>query len=309
MSVLSQTCPPDEIVVSDDMSTDGTLSVIARVFDGWKADHPDSPIRMIVLRPDVRRGVTANFERAMGACHGDLIALCDQDDMWRAERLHRIVATFDRRKTLLLLHGDARICDEDGRPSGATLFETLKVTAWERAAVARGDGYTALLRRNLVTGATTVIRRELLGLSTPFPADWVHDEWLGIIAAASGEIDLILEPLVDYRQHSTNQIGARKLDLKEKVGRLTASRYERNDRLVRRAMALVDRLSSGSVDGVLADRVVRAEAKLAHEMFRQGLSATRGKRIIPIVQRVMRGDYEHFSRGSIDAFRDFLQAP
>ena len=165
-SILGQTLLPDEIVVSDDRSTDATLTVLTGVFDSWTAEHPDSSIRLLVMSSDVRRGVTANFERSILATTGDLVALCDQDDVWHPDRLQQIVTTFARRRRLLLLHGDARIVDEAGIWSGATLFETLEVTSSERSAVSGGRGYDALLRRNLVTGATTVLRRELVA---PFP--------------------------------------------------------------------------------------------------------------------------------------------
>ena len=301
-SILGQSLLPDEIVVSDDRSTDATLTVLTGVFDSWTAEHPDSSIRLLVMSSDVRRGVTANFERSILATTGDLIALCDQDDVWHPDRLQQIVTTFAGRRRLLLLHGDARIVDEAGIWSGATLFETLEVTSAERSAVSGGRGYDALLRRNLVTGATTVLRRELVARSVPFPADWVHDEWLGIIGAASGEIDFVSEPLLDYRQHSANQIGARRLDFRRKLRRLTASRRDRNERLVRRARALVERLASGAVRGV-------SQARLAHELFRQALSVARGARFIPILQRFVRGDYGRYSRGFVDAIRDLVQAP
>lgn len=80
------------------------------------------------------------------------------------------------------------------------------------------------LRRNLVTGATTVFRRSLLEHALPLPVEWVHDEWLGIIASAIGRVDLLEQPLIDYRQHESNQIGARRDTFEAKVRKALASR-------------------------------------------------------------------------------------
>jgi hypothetical protein len=70
-----------------------------------------------------------------------------------------------------------------------------------------------LLTQNLVTGCSVVINRNLLELATPIPHGInLHDWWLAICAAACGRIGYIDQPLVQYRQHSRNQIGAMTLD-------------------------------------------------------------------------------------------------
>src|SRR5690606_11439980 len=107
-----------------------------------------------------------------------------------------------------------------------------------------GDAFPVLVRRNLATGTTMTISSHLLPLVVPFPADWVHDEWLAIVGAAAGRLRLIERPLVDYRQHGGNQIGAHRPGLRQKLGRLTESRGARNARLLRRAEQLVERLDA-----------------------------------------------------------------
>ncbi len=78
----------------------------------------------------------------------------------------------------------------------------------ELAGIAAGDGFSVMLRRNLVTGATTLFRRELLAVAMPVPAGWIHDEWLGIVAAATRAAPPSSpRPLTRYRQHGANQIG------------------------------------------------------------------------------------------------------
>ena len=301
-SVLEQTRPPAEIVVSDDASTDGTLLVVERVFD----DYSDSGVRMRVIRNEVALGVVPNFEQAMLACESDLIALCDQDDRWRDDRLETVVRRFEAETDLLLLHTDARLVDAQGVPLPHSLFDALEVSAVERDEIHGGRAFAALMRRNLVTGATAVVRRELLAVATPFPSPWVHDEWLAVIAAAFGHMDFTDDLTIDYRQHGSNQIGVRKLGLRGKIGRVVEPRGDRNKYLFERATVLL-----GRIDG-LGDRIspeIRgiARDKVAHQRVRAVLSDHRVARVVPVLREARTGRYSRYSRGFGDVLRDLLQ--
>jgi hypothetical protein len=305
-SILDQTVRAQEIVVSDDGSTDGTADIVTRVFAAWQAEHPGAAVSLRLLRNPAPLGVTANFEQALSSCTGELIALSDQDDVWHPERLARLVAEFASRPGLQLLHTDARLVDAAGKPTGRTLLATLGVSAAEQAAVHAGRAFDVLLRRNIVTGATTMLRRELLERARPFPAAWVHDEWLAIVAAATGEVDLLEQPLVDYRQHAGNQIGASSLDAAGKLGRLRAPRTARNVRLLARAAALQERAPL-LVPAPSAADLVRINAKLAHERMRSTLPSLRAARIPPVLQAWRTGAYRSFGLGLQDVLRDLVQ--
>ena len=179
-SILSQTLQPDEIVLSDDASTDGTVALAERIL----AEHPS--VRLRVLRNGSPLGVTKNFEQAVSTTTGELVALSDQDDVWEPERLQRYAAEFAARPTLLLLHGEAELVDAEGALMGVRLFDALDTNPWELDRIRSGRAFDALVRRNLALGASVVFRRTLLEHALPFPVSWVHDEWLAIIAAAIG---------------------------------------------------------------------------------------------------------------------------
>lgn len=305
-SILDQTRAAQEIVVSDDGSTDGTPAEVERVFAAWQGEHPGQDVGLRLIRNPAPLGVTANFEQALAACAGELIALSDQDDVWPPERLALLAAEFASRPRLQLLHTDARLVDEAGRPTGRTLLSTLGVSAAEQAAEHRGRAFDLLLRRNIVTGATVMLRRELVQRARPFPAAWVHDEWLAIVAAATGEVDLLELALLDYRQHSGNQIGASSLDAAGKLGRLRAPRTARNARLLARARALQERaalLQPAPSAGTLA----LIDAKLAHEHRRSTLPAFRPARLASVLAGWRAGDYRRFGLGLQDVLRDLMQ--
>lgn len=305
-SILDQTLRPGEIVVSDDGSTDESPELVHRVFGAWQARNPGVDVTLRVLRNAAPLGVTANFEQALSACTGDLVALSDQDDVWHPERLERIVSVFGDRPGLRLLHTDARLVDADGNPLGTTLLHTLGVSADDRRAVHAGSAVDALLRRNIVTGATTVVRRDLVECARPFPAAWVHDEWLAMVAAASGEMDLLDDALVDYRQHDGNQIGASSLDLGGRLGRLSASRRARNARLLARAGVLQER-ARALVPAPSNETLRKIDAKFAHERMRSALPAGRIGRVRPVLRALWSGDYGRYGLGLQDALRDLVQ--
>jgi glycosyltransferase involved in cell wall biosynthesis len=306
LSILNQTLRPAELVVSDDGSTDGSADLVLGIFGSWQARNPGVEISLRVLRNETPLGVTANFEQALSACAGELIALSDQDDVWHADRLARIASEFGRRPSLCLLHTDARLVDAQGHPLGTTLLNTLGVSAEDRTAVHGGRAIDALLRRNIVTGATMVVRRGLVESARPFPASWVHDEWLAMVAAATGEMDLLDEPLVDYRQHEGNQIGASSLDLGGRLGRLTASRGARNARLLARVTALQDR--AGEFEPAPSTETLgKIDAKLAHERMRSALPERRIARVSAVLRALRAGTYRRYGLGLQDALRDLAQ--
>jgi glycosyltransferase involved in cell wall biosynthesis len=305
-SILAQTSLPHELVVSDDASTDGTLAIVESVLAKFAGENPERAVRSRIIRNSTSLGVVRNFEQAVAATTGELIVLADQDDRWAPDRVARGVAEFERRPNLLLLHADANLIDAEGNPLGDSLFDALAITAREKAEIAAGDAFSALLRRNLATGATTMFRRPLLADAVPFPPAWVHDEWLAIVAAATGRVDFLEEQLIDYRQHGGNAIGAGRIGLSGRLERLREPREARNLGLVERAAALVDRLVQLG-DAVSAERVESARAKLVHERNRLALPAARARRLRPVLRELSAGGYANYGRGVQDVLRDLVQ--
>jgi glycosyltransferase involved in cell wall biosynthesis len=305
-SVLRQTQPPKEIVVSDDASSDATVRLIRSTFEAHLARNPGVRIVLRVLENKQALGVVANFQQAILSCTSELVALCDQDDVWRPERLARATAAFRRRPTLQLVHSDARLIDEGGAELPETLFEALGLGEDAKRMIRSGNAFDLLMKRNVVTGATAMIRRDLATRATPFPEGWVHDEWLAVVAAVLGEVDLIDERLIDYRQHDRNVIGARRLSFAGKLRRMLEPGIERNIRLLSRAEALVTRLTEMG-ESVPGPRLAAARRKLLHERARSELPHSRAARFWPVLREIKTGRYGEFGRGALDAARDLLQ--
>jgi glycosyltransferase involved in cell wall biosynthesis len=306
-TICRQTLPAAEIVLRDDASDDDT---VARALAAWERCRREIPQATPELRIGVharRLGVTQNFASALAECGEDLIALSDQDDIWHPNRLARLVARMHGQPDTLLLHGNARLIDAAGRPLGITLFEALALSDAEREAIARGREFDVLLDRNVVTGAATILRRSLLATALPIPLHWLHDEWLGAIAAALGAVDVEEELLLDYRQHSGNQIGAERETFGAAVRRAVRPRGNWHTHRLARAQELEARLQS-LVPSVPAAVIDAVRQKVAHHRVRASLPRSRVRRPVPILREWATGRYRRFGRGIRGIIKDLFES-
>ncbi|MES1255851.1 MAG: glycosyltransferase family 2 protein [Acidobacteriota bacterium] len=300
-SILGQTHPVAELVISDDGSTDGTLDVACSVL----SESTASALAVTIIDGRPAGGVTANFERAISRTTHPVVVLSDQDDIWEPDRVAVTLEGLDRRSGTLLVHGDARLIDDNGRDLGR-LFDTLGLSRAERDRIRSGCAFDLLMRRNVVTGATVGFRRELFDRARPFPSSWVHDEWLAMVAAAADGVDLIDRPLINYRQHDSNEIGAGRVGWADRLERLTSQGRARNRRLLDRAKALSQWVEQDP-DRVTLERRQAVRQKVEHERVRERLPRRRLPRLPVVVAEARTGRYARFGRGVADVVRDLVQ--
>lgn len=166
----------------------------------------------IIVPSDVHLDPVRAFERGIAEAlrlieatgEEALIALADQDDIWHPDRLARGVERLAN-TSAQLAHSDARLVAADGRTE-------LHPSVFRFEKRQKSVGLRDLLYRNTVTGMTLIMRPGLAALALPFPQQsgvhFYHDLWLALLAEATGGVSLIDTPLVDYRQHSNNAVGA-----------------------------------------------------------------------------------------------------
>jgi Glycosyl transferase family 2 len=301
-SLFVQSRLPDEIVVRDDASSDTTLTVLEKL----RARDEARGVGIRIMRNPQNLGYVANFEAVLRDASGDVVFLCDQDDIWHPDKLVTLVGEFERRPGLLLLCSDARRIDVAGEDLQRSLFDVLRVSRRELQRIHAGLGFAVLLRRSLATGATVALRRTLLADALPFPAGWVHDEWLAIVAAALGGFDCVERSLIDYRQHGGNQLGMSERDLAEKWRDLLRPQAARFGALVARNEVLRERL------GVLDGRVHWAEfcqvdENLAHLRARLALKGAVWRRTGTVLREAACGRYRRHATGWRSMLRDLLR--
>ena len=300
-SILAQTVTPAEIIVSDDGSTDRTLEIVRSIAAQTPAA---SAPRFVITSRENALGPAENFATALATVRSDIIALADQDDVWVPEKLAVLSEHFRHDTRVLLVHSDARLINEAG-VAGSTLMSTLRLTRGERDDLKSGAAIRALLRRNLVTGATVMLRRSLLDHALPIPSGWLHDEWLALVAALGN--GLVFEPqaLIDYRQHEGNVIGAEATTAAVARGRLQQSRGAFFAAKERRNQALVS-LVTAPPPWLPASHLALLVEKVEHDRWRASLPEARALRLGPVILRSVRGHYRRFARGGIDTVRDLM---
>lgn len=295
-SLATQQRLPDELIVCDDASDDYTVLIV-------KEFTERAPFPVTLHTHSSRAGITGNFARILSLCQGHVIALCDQDDLWEPRKLARIEQAFHEHPTAGAVCSDAMLIDADGRSLQRQLWANLGITRRERRRLAQGQGLRTLTPRNIVTGATLAFRTQYLPYIQPIPSSWLHDAWIALIVAAFSPIVPIPEPLIRYRQHSEQQIGAAKRGLGSlyRAARLTSA-DSLNDQAVR-FRELQDRLLAVSPQQHEAIAIV--QEKIAHLHARADLRASTW-RTPRVLRELARGRYARYSRGWSAALQDLL---
>ncbi len=298
-SIAAQTRMPDELVVCDDRSPDETAHVVERF-----AARAPFPVRLSVNERNL--GSTKNFERAISLCEGDLIALCDQDDVWLPGKLARLEEEFRRRPRAALVFSDAEVADESGRPTGRRLWESVGVGREELERLRAGKGLGELLSGATVTGATAALRASLRRLVLPIPGELplIHDAWIALLAACVGEVSAVEEPLVLYRRHAGQQVGPLERRTAAGGALVRANPYEEALAVARAARErLLERRGEGFE---AAPALAELGARIAHLEARRGLPRARIRRAWPVLRELLTLRYRHYSRGVASAAKDLL---
>jgi len=198
-SIAQQTLHPSEMVICDDGSTDDTLQVIDRF-----ARTAPFPVR--AQRNERRLDYRANFMQAAQCCSGDLIAFCDQDDIWRADKLSVVAAAFSD-PDVLLVHHNARVFRAALGVTGMLYDERLPARVSDPLCCSPfdwGPGFTQVFRRSLLP--LSELREPTLDYWAPGAA-LAHDQWIHVLASSLGKVSYLSATLVDYRQHEHNLYG------------------------------------------------------------------------------------------------------
>ncbi|HYH66968.1 MAG TPA: glycosyltransferase family 2 protein [Urbifossiella sp.] len=296
-SVRAQDRLPDELVACDDGSTDRTVELL-------RAFAAESPFRVRVEVNPTRLGSSDNFARAVSLCTGGLIALCDQDDVWRPGKLATLEAALAADPGASFAFSDADVVDEGLKPLGYTLWKAIRFGWAERRRFAAGEGFECLLRRYRVTGATLMFRAALRELVLPVPKGWVHDAWIGLVLSAVGRGFPLPEPLIQYRQHADQQHGAALRTMFDEVDHALRLNPNACDAVADRYAAALERLDG--LPGVSDGRLAFLAGKVAFHRKRAWLRRRSWlpARLPGVLAELWRGNYGRYARGVLTAGQD-----
>ena len=194
-SILHQSLEPDEIIICDDASTDSTKILLENIAS------KKSSIKLNFNNRNI--GYIKNFEKAISLCSGDIIFLCDQDDIWNYNKVEKILSSFERNPQSSYFFSDGEIIDEAGNKTGEKLWNTVTFSKKKQKKFKTGSQKNLLIKRNYVTGTTLAFRSQIKKYILPISEDFVHDHWIAMIMAfIDNSGNFLTEPLIRYRIHS-----------------------------------------------------------------------------------------------------------
>jgi glycosyltransferase involved in cell wall biosynthesis len=297
-SIGAQDRQPDELVVCDDRSTDGTPQAVADF-----APRAPFPVRLSVN--EARLGFAENFLRAATRCIGDLIAFCDQDDVWRPDKLAACAEAFEDPCVGLVVHS-AEVVDRRLRPAGRRhprVGETRTVAPHASSPWLDAPGFAMVFRRELLHPALIDARPR----SRYDDGGLHHDEWIWLWARLVAHVRFLDRPLVFYRQHGDNSAGAPDVGVRHTVGMALHARRPTYESFAKLAAEYADFLRGAAADmpdrradlerGAALYASIAGHARLRAQLYDRGGSLPgRAGRVVRLARH---GGYRPPARGGL----------
>ncbi|PSW30360.1 alpha-L-Rha alpha-1,3-L-rhamnosyltransferase [Photobacterium phosphoreum] len=187
-SIVNQTLTVDEVIIVNDCSSDNTMSIIL----GYS-----KILNIKIINNKENIGVIKSFEKSLYNATGDCIFLCDQDDVWKKNKVKLMIEMLNKNKGLCI--SDYELIDKCTKPFN----EKIKINI-ENLSIIK------TIIKNHYIGCSIAFNRELLDYALPFPKNIpMHDSWLGIIASYYFNVSVLSESTLFYRRHDNNVTGTR----------------------------------------------------------------------------------------------------
>lgn len=305
-SILSQSRPPDEVIICDDASTDNTINIVQRITS-------QCPITLRIIQNEKRLGIIKNFEKAIRCTTGDIIFLCDQDDVWFKEKIDTLSAPFVENDKIGLVYGNAILTDATLRQTNYTLFNRRRYLQLNNERLAY-----QLVAGVGINGCTMSFRASLKDFILPLSEEWGHDHWIAFIAHAVMDTRAIEKPLMFYRRHGHNFGIDPHLEggwvNKWRAG-LKTSGIEVYAKDRRHWEVMFQRLKEISRSQILQpenhfrinDFLRECEQRLEFARLRERLKQVRRlKRIAPLLDALLKDNYHRYLRGMKSFTKDML---
>lgn len=294
-SILQQTMAVDEIIVFDDRSTDRTIEIL-------HAFKSQSKIDMTIHINEKNLGSSKNFEACMEACTGDIIILCDQDDVWKPNKVATLIRYLSDHPNKDAVFSNADMINQAGEPTEINAFQKIGFTSEAQQFWKEGGSFELLLKGYIVTGAALAVRKSILSTVFPVPTiipELIHDGWIALLLATENKIGFVTDTLIEYREHANQQVGLQgkssPITLKD---RFTRSRDEKLNRIYKKyqdALALDKHFHSlANINPKIFDTFV---GRMLHYEMRAHLPNNRILRIFPVLKGMINGNYRRHDGG------------
>lgn len=213
----------NKLYIVDDGSTDKTESIVKSF------TRIDKKI-IWVPKSTSSLGASQNFNRGLLLTNAPLVMLCDQDDIWYQSKIEdsfNSIKDYINQPIPTLAFSDVHVVDDNTNILSESYFKLKKIPKnWQH-------DFNLLIQQNTVSGCACIVNRALLELALPVPIKaYMHDWWLALVAKKFGKLIFIDKPLMAYRQHANNTIGARPITLWQ--------RFKQHQRFTSSVLAVIE---------------------------------------------------------------------
>lgn len=189
LSILNQLGDSDEVIISDDGSSDDTLSIISGLCDK-RIKLIEHPRNWLAIDTSILTRVKKNFDAALRLTSGDYIFLADQDDEWLPGRVTAAISLLEKETDLTV--SDCIVVDEQGSVIFSSYYDLIPPS----------DAFIRTIIKSSFHGCCMAFRSRMLKHILPFPdKDIGHDTWIGLVCLTKGNVGFLKEPYVKYIRH------------------------------------------------------------------------------------------------------------
>ncbi|MCW3170512.1 glycosyltransferase family 2 protein [Chryseobacterium sp. 09-1422] len=213
-SLINQTYQDWKLFIRDDGSTDDTIDIIS----GYSA----SDSRIVLIKDDCENlGAAKSFMQLVKIIESDFYFFCDHDDVWLRDKLETSLTVLRRESQIdtkkpFIVHSDLYVVDQN--------LNVVNESFWKSSGIKPNVINNKMFIQvfNFVTGCTMGFNRKARDISVDFPENIpMHDWWITLnVLMNGGKVININRPLIYYRQHNSNEVGARNVNFKYFVDRI-----------------------------------------------------------------------------------------
>ncbi len=284
-SLKKQTIKADEIVVCDDVSTDTTIEIIKRY---------ENILNIKLFVNEKSLGVTKNFEKAISLCCGDIIFLCDQDDIWEENKVEIMLKSFEQDNNIGICLCNGKLIDENSKQiKNYTLWKAFEIDKINK----QNFNAYSLINKYVFTGMATAFRSSLRDYILPISKNSLHDEWIGLIGTYFSKVFFVEDCLLKYRIHGKQQVGINSiLSLKEIYVLLQKYTFSDICRELRKVKDLINRFEKFDADEKFINKLRKKE-----QFFL--IRTTKSKfRFFLLFWNLIIGKYKKYTNGGYKTF-------
>lgn len=202
LSILNQTMPVDEIVICDDQSSDDTVKIIQELLCD----------KIYLYQNEKNLGYKLNFKKALSYCKGDYIFLCDQDDIWKPNKVQTMIEIMQNHPEIKALASTYDLIDELGNEKQIDINRNYSNKNMYKCKVKDNAlvkvPFERLVVENSFQGCALCVRQSINDkFHRCYTEDFYHDWFINLLASEQNGMYFLNVPLFHYRIHSKNTIG------------------------------------------------------------------------------------------------------